>query len=70
MDLCRCSEECLKLCGEICNCSSVLAGKQALQAVRGRVCQTRAAWISALIPLSPSYIYVTRKWKKQGKIAM
>ena len=29
-----------------------------------------AAWISALIPLIPYYIYVTRKWKKQGKIAM
>ena len=28
-----------------------------------------AAWISALIPLIPYYIYVTRKWKKQGKIA-
>ena len=23
-----------------------------------------AAWISALIPLIPYYIYVTRKWKK------
>ena len=29
-----------------------------------------AAWISALIPLIPYYIYVTRKWKKQGKIVM
>ena len=29
-----------------------------------------AAWIAALIPLIPYYIYVTRKWKKQGKIAM
>lgn len=29
-----------------------------------------AAWISALIPLIPYYIYVTRKWKKQGKIAI
>ena len=29
-----------------------------------------AAWISALIPLIPYYVYVTRKWKKQGKIAV
>ena len=29
-----------------------------------------AAWVSALIPLIPYYIYVTRKWKKQGKIVM
>ena len=29
-----------------------------------------AAWISALIPLIPYYVYVTRKWKKQGKLAV
>ena len=29
-----------------------------------------AAWISALIPLIPYYIYTMRKWEKQSKVKM